>query len=83
MYRVLFIDFENTDLNKLINYTDNFSKYNDELVVSVFETNEIDKKYKKNLESLDLLSTLNNQINQILINYLLKEAESHRYLKSI
>lgn len=71
-YRILFIDFDNTDLNKLIKYTDNFAKYNDELTLSVLETNKVKDKYKKQLETLDLLAVLNNQIDQLLINYFLK-----------
>ena len=77
-YRILFIDFENSDLNKLIKYTDNFAKYNEELTLSVLENANVTGKYKKQLETLDLLATLNNQINQLLINYLLKKTVKHQ-----
>jgi len=80
-YRMLFIDYENSDLNKLIKYTENFAKYNDDLTTSVIDSNKLNNKYKTELESLDLLSVLNNQINQLLINYFLKNKSKNPIYK--
>ncbi len=71
-YRMLFIDYDNANLNELIKQTHIFYRLNNELE-DLIKSNYLKKKYVKQVEELSVLANLNNQINQLLINYYLKE----------
>ena len=72
-YRMLFIDFEHANLNDLIKRTHVFYRYNNELADLIIKNRHLNDKYPKQLNVLDILADLNNQINQLLINYFLKD----------
>jgi len=69
-YRILILDLDNVGVEQFFNQTEQFSKLNEELAASIIEKRKLNSTYKDEINTLNVLVTLTNDIDKLLINYL-------------